>query len=111
MAVDAYCLQHPDRYCASATSVAAHLTGLCAALEYPRHPSLLRALQRRLRGKPALRRPVPPTVRGALTIADVRAATDPDAHDLMIERWARSVWEAYEPLHSVAREWIGRVLR
>ncbi len=25
--VDTYCLQHPDRYCASAKSFAAHLTG------------------------------------------------------------------------------------
>ncbi len=28
MVVDAYCLQHPERYCVSAKSLAAHLTGL-----------------------------------------------------------------------------------
>lgn len=29
MMVDTYCLQHPERYCVSAKSLAAHLTGLC----------------------------------------------------------------------------------
>ena len=33
MAVDAYCLQHPRRYCESAKSLAAHLCGLCIAFE------------------------------------------------------------------------------
>jgi hypothetical protein len=31
--VDTYCMQHPDRYCVSAKSLAAHLTGLAWALE------------------------------------------------------------------------------
>ena len=29
MLVDTYALQHPERYCVSAKSLAAHLTGLC----------------------------------------------------------------------------------
>jgi hypothetical protein len=34
MMVDTYCLQHPDRYCVSAKSLAAHLTGLCRLIEH-----------------------------------------------------------------------------
>jgi len=33
LAVDAYALQHPDEYCRSAKSLAAHLTGACAAID------------------------------------------------------------------------------
>jgi Family of unknown function (DUF5946) len=33
LAVDAYCLQHPLRYCESAKSLAAHLCGLCIRFE------------------------------------------------------------------------------
>ena len=32
--VDLYSLQHPDKYCASAKSFAAHLTGLCCVMEH-----------------------------------------------------------------------------
>jgi hypothetical protein len=108
--VDTYCLQHPDRYCASAKSLMAHLTGLCAAMEYPTHPTLLGALQHSLDGKRAIERPVPPAFRGALTIADVRDPPDADAYSGLVERWARSTWVAYRPLQPVARAWIRRII-
>lgn len=50
MMVDAYCLQHPERYCVSAKSLAAHLTGLCCAFEHGGHPSVNAAVQRWLNG-------------------------------------------------------------
>ena len=37
LAWDTSCGQHPDRYCVSARSLAAHLGGLCWALEYGGH--------------------------------------------------------------------------
>ncbi len=110
MAVDAYALQHPDQYCASAKSLAAHLTGLCAAFEYPGHPSLLSMLQRWLSQRPSLQKPELPADRGALTIGDVLRAVDPQVHARTIERWARATWEAHETLHPLAREWIRMVL-
>ena len=36
--VDTYCLQHPDPYCVSFKSFAAHLTGVCWTLEYGGSP-------------------------------------------------------------------------
>lgn len=73
MFVDTYCLQHPDQFCASAKSFAAHLTGLCAAFEHKSHPSVLNAVNRWLSGNPSLTKPELPSFRGALTIAVVQA--------------------------------------
>jgi hypothetical protein len=109
--VDVYALQHPDAYGASAKSLAAHLMGLCWALEHGAPmavgPDPLRAW---LDGRPQLTRPDVPTFRGRLTLADVGVASTPEEHAQLVDRWARSTWEAYAPLHATAREWIRRAL-
>jgi hypothetical protein len=104
--VDTYALQHPDRYCDSAKSFAAHLGGLCCAFEHRTDPAALDTLQRWLSKNPVLIRPPLPEKRGARTIAEVRVIQDPAAYASAVERWARSTWEAYEPLHEMARGWI-----
>ncbi len=110
LAVDTYALQHPDRYCVSAKSLAAHLTGLCWALEYSGHPAGLQALQRWLNGVPALTKPALPAARGALTIADVDTAPDAAAYLAAVTRWARATWQAYTALHPLARRWVEAAL-
>jgi hypothetical protein len=109
--VDAYCLQHPDAYCASAKSLAAHLMGACWALEHQAPmgigPENLRTW---LDGTPRLEKPEVPAFRGRLTLDDVRTARTPHEHAQLVDRWARSTWEAYAPLHETAREWIRRAL-
>lgn len=111
MTVDTYCLQHPDRYCASAKSFAAHLTGLCWLLEHggPRAVGS-EALRRWLNGAVRLEKPEIPVLRGKLTVTDVRDAADPEAYARAVEDWARSTWEAYASLHSLARDWIQQAL-
>lgn len=106
MMVDTYALQHPDEFCASAKSLFAHLTGLCAALEHPGQATLLEGLRRAIDGNPSLQKPALPPTRGTVTIAEVAGA--PDAGQLVVaaDRWARSVWEAYQPLHPLARRWV-----
>jgi hypothetical protein len=109
--VDTYCLQHPATHCASAKSFAAHLTGLCWALEQDGDRAVgNEALRRWLNGSVAIERPEPPPHRGALTIADVRAARDPVEHARIVEGWARATWEAYAPLHPLAHRWIQQAL-
>ena len=109
--VDTYSLQHPDRYCASAKSMAAHLTGLCWLMERGGSAAVGHApLRAWLDGTPALDRPDPPEFRGGATIADLCAATDAVEHARAVEAWARSTWEAYAPLHVQAREWIEQAL-
>lgn len=106
MMVDTYCLQHPDRYCVSAKSFAAHLTGLCWAFEYGGHPPIGQALQRWLNGIVPLTTPALPASRGAVTIASVYEAADAGVYASAIEKWARSTWEAYCDLHALARRWV-----
>jgi len=110
MMVDTYSLQHPDEFCASAKSLAAHLTGLCAVLEYPNHPTILKVLLEWLERHPAPEKPVLPSARGAVTIAEAYGA--PDATRLLAaaDRWARATYEAYAPLHPLARGWVDEAL-
>jgi Family of unknown function (DUF5946) len=110
MVVDTYCLQHPERYCASAISLAAHLTGLCIAMEHRgREEELNAAIQRWLSRRPELDKPPLPRTRGPLTIAAVRAATDLVDHRAAVDGWARGTWDAYAALHPIARAWVARV--
>jgi hypothetical protein len=107
MIVDAYCLQHPDRYCKSAISLAAHMTGVCVAVEHAGDDDRLNAeIQRWLSRRPALLKPPIPDRRGSLTIADLARATNPREHALVADRWAADVWTAYEDLQPIARDWV-----
>ena len=110
MMVDTYSLQHPDEFCASAKSLAAHLTGLCAALEHESHPTILRVLLHWLDSGPTLVKPVVPSTRGAITLAEVFSAAKGEAIVLAADRWARATWKAYAPLHALARRWVGEAL-
>jgi hypothetical protein len=111
LTIDVYCLQHPDRYCVSAKSLAAHLTGVAWALERGGDESGLRALQRWLNGRVELVKPPVPAFRGELTIADVAGVKDRTAYVAAVERWAASTWAAYSSLHEVARSWIDQAVK
>ena len=106
LAVDVYCLQHPDRYCVSAKSLAAHLTGVGWAVERAGDEWGLRKLQRWLDTGPKLEKAALPAGRGAMTIADLANAADSDEYVAALDRWARSTWAAYSELHEIARRWI-----
>jgi hypothetical protein len=109
--VDTYALQHPERYCASAKSLAAHLTGLCWALEHGGNRAVGgEALRAWLDGTPRLQKPEIPSFRGSLTVADALPASGPAAHVQGVVLWARSTWEAYASLHATARGWIQKAL-
>lgn len=109
LTVDVYCLQHPERYCVSAKSLAAHLTGVGWAVERGGGEWGLRALQRWLDSGPQLVKPALPGRRGELTIADLAAAAGIDEYLAAQQRWAQSTWAAYRDLHVTARAWIGAV--
>lgn len=103
LAFDTYCVQHPDRYCVSAKSLAAHLGGLCYGLEHGRDRGGYELLRRALDGPFHVPKPPLPAARGALTIAAVAAAPDPGAQAQAIQDWARHAWAAYADLHTWAR--------
>jgi hypothetical protein len=106
LTVDVYCLQHPDRYCVSAKSLAAHLTGLAWALEHGGSDAGLRALQRWLNGRVDITKPSIPAARGDVTIGEVHTVTGRDEYLAAVDPWARSTWAAYSSLHAIAEQWI-----
>jgi hypothetical protein len=111
LAVDAYCLQHPASMCASAKSFAAHLCGLCIALEMGNDQAMLSGLQRWLSTNPGIAKPDLPGFRGAKIIADLHGLEDITAYGRALEEWAQSVWTAYGVLHGLARDWIAESQR
>jgi len=110
--VDTYCLQHPDQYCVSFKSLAAHLAHLCWSLEHQGSRAITsEAIRHWVERHPHLERPVVPTRRGVLTVADVARASDPPAHHRAVHEWARATWDAYADLQSVGRHWVEQALQ
>ncbi len=110
--VDAYSLQHPDVHMRSGKSFAAHLTGLCAALEYEDSAVINQAVQRWLDGARTLDKPARlPEHRGDLTIAYIHRAADAEEHHNRVREWARSIWDAWFEHHDLARQWIDAAMR
>ncbi|MEO0421799.1 MAG: DUF5946 family protein [Pseudomonadota bacterium] len=113
LTVDAYALQHPDRYMRSAKSAAAHLVGACWAIEGNDDPRAAQAISHYLNGNPPLQRPQPdppPRQRGALTIVDVRDAPDAHEHKRVVLAWARDAWAAWHAHHAQARAWLASAI-
>jgi hypothetical protein len=72
LTVDAYSLQHPDAYMRSGKSFAAHLTGMCAALEYEESSTVNQTVQQWLSKNPKIDKPSRlRELRGNLTITYV----------------------------------------
>lgn len=107
LTVDAYALQHPDAYMRSGKSFAAHLTGMCAALEYEDTVALNQAVQKWLSKNPKIDKPAQlPKDRGKLTIAYIHSACDADEHTRRVREWAQDVWDAWSEHHNLARQLI-----
>lgn len=102
LAFDTYSVQHPNRYCISAKSLAAHLGGLCWGLEHGGDPRGYEYLRRSLDGPGRFPKPALPSHRGTLTIADV-ATGDEASQAPRVEAWARATWAAYADLQDWAR--------
>lgn len=103
--VDAYCLQHPA-YILSVKSLAAHLCGLCAAIERSGDPRAERAIWSALRVPPNAIKPPLPSSRGSLTIAELAQSGTPEAFRLAADRWIADVWAAWQEHHALARRWL-----
>lgn len=106
-AVDAYAAQHPgvpERR--KLGSVAVHLISLHLALEKGASPDrTMKAMQRAANRSTAFVWLDPPSSLGETTVLDVLAAKEPDEHKERVERWAKSVWDAWSPHHETIRGW------
>ena len=99
--------QHPGEPSRrSIRSVAVHLIGLHLALEQGRGSSeATKAMQRAANRKRDFVWLDPPASLGEVTVLDVRQARNPAEHAGLVERWARSIWEAWSPHHETVRRW------
>ena len=109
-AVDCYALQHPEYFCASAKSYAAHLSGLCVAVEYNGSLEVNAAIQRWLSGPIKLLKPAVLIKRGDITVTHLQAATDVQDHIQRVHDWCRAVWLAYHDLQATARSYVEAAL-
>ena len=90
-------------------SVAVHLIGLYAVFERGCVPSrATRVVQRAANQKLEYVWLDPPSSRGTATIVDAHHAVDPGEHAERIERWAKSVWNAWQLHHPTVRRWAER---
>ena len=103
--VDAYCLQHPA-YIASLKSFAAHLCGLCAAVERAADPRAARAVWSDLRIPPGSSKPVLQKMRSTLTLASVHEAATADTFQAAVDAWIAAVWSDWSAHHELARTWL-----
>ena len=109
--VDVYALQHPDEFCRSAKSLAAHLCGLRLILEEGASAAIGPArLRGRFNGLDQLDKPPIPSERGDVTLADLAGIDDPAAWREALLRWGRATWHAYRDLHELARRWCAEAL-
>ena len=113
LAFDAYCMQHPGRYCVSAKSYAAHLMGLCHGLEHASDRESYWAIPFWLDGPAPVELHKPTLItapRGALTVTHVHGPLEPREYAERVRDWARSVWEAHASQHALARGWLQQAL-
>ena len=102
-------MQH-DRYILSGRSLAAHLTGVCIALEHGGDESLLRAVQQWLSRTRELPKPPVPAFRGDVSIDAVITAAPEERHAVVMG-WAASAWAAWAQQQMLARDWIAAARR
>ena len=103
LTVDAYAAQHPGE-CEARTiqSINVHLMGLYLSLERRSEAAYVRRVTASLTaGKHTLTWLERPTSLGVITVDDVVAARSPAAHKVIVETWARSVWQAWAGYRSL----------
>lgn len=107
LTVDAYAVQHPGMPSRqSIQSVGVHLVRLCLFLERGLPPEAANdAMLAAARHKSHFGWLEPPASLGALTVADVEAAMELDAHVAVVRRWAWQMWEVWAPHHATVRAW------
>ena len=108
---DVYSIQHEQDFCGRWRGLIAHLGGVCLALEFGGHEHHYRALGKfierdHLKGEPYPPPPGIPEDRGSITVASLKDLHEPVLLVNGVDRWARSVWMAYEPLQPLARDWV-----
>lgn len=108
LTVDAYCLQHPEKYMISTKSATAHLSCICWSLEFSESLHLPPALKRFVDGPRTFTRiAVPPELhRGSINITHLNELSDPTKYLIKAREWANSAWSAWPHAWEQTRAWV-----
>ncbi|ANO52321.1 DUF5946 family protein [Woeseia oceani] len=108
LTVDAYCLQHTEKYMISSKSAAAHLMGICWSLEVGESLHLPPELKRFVDGPHVfVRVAVPPQLRrGKINITHLNSLSEPREYLVASREWAQSVWLAWSSAWEQTRAWV-----
>jgi len=107
LSVDSYAVQHPGGDSRQALqSVGVHLARLCLFLEHGLSPEEANSAMLRVgMTKASMFKLARPQSLGAITVADVLAAQNPEQHSRIVSQWAASAWEAWSEHHDTVRRW------
>jgi hypothetical protein len=108
LTVDTYAIQHPgstDRQ--SIQSVGLHLIRLCLFLEHGlTAEDANNAMLEAAKNKHSFTYLEPPSNFGSITAADVVKAESADEHKVLVQKWAKSSWDAWSLHHDTIRMWL-----
>ena len=112
---DVYSIQHEEDFCGRWRGLIMHLGGVCHALEFGGDERGYRALQKfierdHLKGQPYPPAPGIPADRGSINVSSLKDLNEPVLLVNGVDRWARSVWQSYDKLQPLAREWVKSAL-
>ena len=109
--VDVYAVQHPgDDDRRQRQSVALHLIGLCHWLEHDLDVGRLNAVTQRLAAGARAWPWLSPPESYPMTVGDLLAARDGEAHVAHVRRWGESTWDAWSAHRDVVRGWAREAL-
>lgn len=109
LTVDSWGAQHPGNPTAKNTRlIGGQLLGLALVLERGVAPEDAGRKRRTILDRlgDGLVWLAPPDLAGAPTVADVAEARDAASHVEAVHRWARGVWQKWEPHHDTLRRWL-----
>jgi hypothetical protein len=109
LTVDAYAVHHPGQPSPQTIrSVAVHLASLYLVLERGWRIDVITPIMKRMADhKSGYFWLEPPGDLGPVTVADIWAAEDADAHGKVAQAWADCAWAAWEAHHDQVRKWVG----
>jgi Family of unknown function (DUF5946) len=111
LSVDTYAIQHPGTPSRQTIqSVGLHLIRLGLLLEHGIDSRLANeAMLTASKIKHTFKWLEPPASLGAITVAEVAAASTVEAHVKTVNEWARATWQAWAPHHATIQHWIAKL--
>ncbi len=111
LTVDTWAAQHPESDEAdSHQALGVHLVSLYAQLVLGMSHREVKGIRQRATETIDFRRLPLPGEPATVSAAHPLAADHPDAHRRLVQQWARSVWQAWDPHHAQIMSWARRVI-